>query len=409
MSRLPISFLLANRILKDKGNRFSRPIIRLSVMGVSIGMVIMMMAIGITAGYRQAIRDKVIAMGSHIRITHFDQNYSHEQVPFDKNQPFVKEIRRQPEVASLQNFATKVGVIKTADQVEGVVLKGVDETFNADLFRHNLVEGDLLQLGDTAPSRQIVISKQMSDKLLLQLGDKVQTYFVQDPPRARSFTVAGIYHTGLPEYDNIFALVDIRQVQRLNDWDENQVSGMEVLIRDYDKLDEMGDYIHHHINPDLKAETIRQIYPEIFEWIALFDTNVAMLLIITTCVCIVTMLSIFFIVVLEQTRTIGLLKTMGLKTKTLVQTFVLVACNILLKGMLIGDAVALLFGWAQQHFHLIKLNPETYYVDFIPVHFNVWAVLGLNAGVFVLCAAVLLLPAWVVARKITPTAAVRWE
>lgn len=409
MSRLPVPFLLAHRILKDKGNRFSRPIIRLSVMGVSIGVVIMMLAIGITSGYKQAIRDKVIAMGSHIRITHFDQNYSYEQVPFDKNQSFVQQIRQHPEVADIQHYATKVGVIKTTDQVEGVVLKGVDQTFHAELFRQNLVAGELLQLGDTAASRQIVISKQMSDKLKLHVGDKVQTYFVQDPPRARSFTVAGIYHTGLPEYDNMFALVDIRQVQRLNDWDENQVSGMEVLIRDYDKLEEMGDYIHHHINPDLKAETIRQIYPEIFEWIALFDTNVAVLLIITTCVCIVTMLSIFFIVVLEQTRTIGLLKTMGLKTKTLVQTFVLVACDILLKGMLIGDAVAITFGLLQQHFHFIKLNPETYYVDFIPVHFHVGAVCLLNVGVFVLCAAVLLLPAWVVARKITPTAAVRWE
>lgn len=409
MSRLPVPFLLARRILKDKGNRFSRPIIRLSVMGVSIGVVIMMLAIGITSGYKQAIRDKVIAMGSHIRITHFDQNYSYEQVPFDKNQPFVQQIRQHSEVADIQHYATKVGVIKTTDQVEGVVLKGLDPTFHAELFRKNLVDGELLQLDDTAASRQIVISKQMSDKLKLHVGDKVQTYFVQDPPRARSFTVAGIYHTGLPEYDNMFALVDIRQVQRLNDWDENQISGMEVLIKDYNKLEEMGDYIHHHINPDLKAETIRQIYPDIFEWIALFDTNVAVLLIITTCVCIVTMLSIFFIVVLEQTRTIGLLKTMGLKTKTLVQTFVLVACNILLKGMLIGDAVAITFGLLQQRFHFIKLNPETYYVDFIPVHFHVGAVCLLNAGVFVLCAAVLLLPAWVVARKITPTAAVRWE
>lgn len=409
MSKTSFHLLLANRILRDKGNRFSRPIIRLSVIGVSLGLLVMMIAIGITSGYKQAIRDKVIAMGSHIRITHFDQNYSYEQVPFDQNQPFVRELQQHPDIEGVQNFAIKVGIIKTTDQVEGVVLKGIDNTFNAEHFRANMVEGELPNLSDTTPSTQIVISKQMSDKLMLHTGDHVHTYFVQDPPRSRRFTVSGIYQTGLPEYDDVFALVDIRQVRKLNDWDDNMVSGMEIRIRCYENLNEMGDYVHHHISPDLKAETIRQVYPEIFEWIALFDTNVAVLLIITTCVCIVTMMSIFFIIVLEQTRTIGLLKALGMKTKQLVSTFILVAARILLIGMLIGDAIALLFGWLQQHFHLIKLNPETYYVDFVPVHFNVWAVIGLNAGVFVLCTAVLLIPAWVVAQKITPTAAVRWE
>ena len=160
---------------------------------------------------------------------------------------------------------------------------------------------------------------------------------------------------------------------------------------------------------ELKAETIHQIYPEIFEWIALFDTNVAVLLIITTCVCIVTMMCIFFIIILEQTRTIGILKSMGMKTRQIVSTFMIVAGHILLRGMLIGDAIALLFGFLQQHFHFIKLNPDTYYVDFVPIHFNIWAVVGLNVAVFLICMLVLVLPAWVVGRKITPVSAVRFE
>lgn len=409
MSRTSFHFLLANRILRDKGNRFSRPIISLSVVGVSLGLVIMMVAIGITSGYKQEIRNKVIAMGSHIRISHFDQNYSYEQVPFDDRQSFVATLKSHPDIVGLQNYATKVGIIKTADQVEGVVLKGVDKTFQPNLFQQNIVEGELLDVSDTVPSNQAVISKQMANKLKLHVGDKLRTYFVQDPPRSRSFTISGIYETGLPEYDNMFALVDLRQVQKLNDWNEHQISGMEVLISDYNHIDDMGDYIHHHINPELKAETIKQIYPEIFEWIALFDTNVAVLLIITTCVCLVTMMSIFFIVVLEQTSTIGLLKSLGMKTREIVQSFLLVAGNILIKGMMVGDTIAIVFGLLQQRFHLIRLNPETYYVDFVPIHFNVWAVLGLNAGVFLICMLVLLLPAWVVSRKITPVTAVRWE
>ncbi|MCQ2283791.1 MAG: ABC transporter permease [Bacteroidales bacterium] len=402
-------FLLADRILKDKGNRFSRPIITLSVLGVSLGLFIMMIAIGITSGYKQEIRNKVIAMGSHIRVTHFDQNYSYEQVPFDKHQDFIQTLKQHDQIVGLQNFATKVGIVKTSDQVEGIVLKGVDKTFNQKLFRKNIIEGTALKLDDTVADNHIVISKRMSDKLQLHVGDKVRTYFVQDPPRSRSFVVSGIYETGLPEYDNMFALVDLRHVQKLNDWNQNQISGIEILIKDYNKIDEIGDYVHHNINFELKAETIKQIYPEIFEWIALFDTNVAVLLIITTCVCLVTMMSIFFIIILEQTQTIGILKTMGMKTKDLVKSFIIVAGNILLKGMLIGDAIAIIFGILQQKLHLIKLNPDTYYVDFVPIHFNIPAVIGLNLGVFLICMAVLTIPAWIVSKKITPVNAVRFE
>jgi len=409
MSRFSLNFLLSRRILKDKGDRFSRPIVYLSVCGVSLGIVIMMIAIGITSGYKQEIRNKVIAMGSHIRITHYDQNYSFEQVPINKESECILNLRQHPDVLQVQNYATKVGVIKTDDQVEGVVLKGVDKTFSWDFFKKNIIQGEGFNTTDTSSTNSIVISKRMSDKLQLKVGDKVRTYFVQDPPRQRNFTVCGIYETGLPEYDNMFALVDLRHVRKLNDWNDSLVSGVEVLTRDYDKIDEIGDYIHHHIDYEMKAETIKQIYPEIFEWIALFDTNVAVLLIITTCVCLVTMMSIFFIIVLEQTQTIGILKTMGMRTREVVGTFVLVAGDILLRGMLIGDAIALLLGFLQQKFHLVKLNPDTYYVEFVPIHYDWVQVLLLNIGVFAVCMAVLLIPAWVVSKKITPVNAVQFE
>lgn len=409
MAQASFHFQLARRILRDKGNRFSRPIISLSVFGVSLGLVVMMIAMAITAGYQQEIRNKVIAMGSHIRISHYDQNYSVEQVPFDKNQSFVKDLQNNAQIVGMQNLATKVGIVKTDDQVEGIVLKGVDNTFDQTSFLPNIVEGEFFDLTDTVADDHIVISKRMSQKLKLKVGDKVRTYFVQDPPRSRSFVISGIYETGLPEYDNAYALVDLRHVQKLNDWTSDQVSGVEILIKDYDKIDEVGDYVHHHIGYDLKAETIKQIYPNIFEWIQLFDTNVAVLLIITTCVCMVTMMSIFFIIILEQTHTIGILKSLGMKTKDVVRAFIIVAGNILLRGMVIGDAIALLMGWLQQQFHIIKLNPDTYYVDFVPIHFEIFPLLMLNVGVFVLCMLVLTLPAWIVGKKITPVNAVRWE
>ncbi|MBO6080984.1 MAG: ABC transporter permease [Bacteroidales bacterium] len=409
MSQFSFHWQLARRILREKGNRFAKPIIRLSVFGVSLGVVIMLIAIGVTSGYKQVIEDKVVTMGQHIRISHYDRNYSFEQIPITLNDTLLGDIHRHPEVVAVQPFATKVGIIKTADQVEGIVLKGVDQSFDGKQFSHNLLEGDTLQLGDTVADNHIILSKRLADKLQLKVGDKVRTYFVQDPPRQRSFTLSGIYETGLPEYDTKFAIVDLRHVQKLNDWDSLQVSGIEVLTRDYNKMDEVGEQLHHQIDINLKAETVKQIYPEIFDWIALFDTNVSVLLIITTCVCMITMMSIFFIIILEQTRLIGILKTLGMKTKHVVNTFLMVAGLTLLKGLLIGNAIGLGLGILQQHFHFIKLNPDTYYVNFVPIKFQFWEVLMLNIGVFAACMLVLVLPAWVISRKISPVSAVRFE
>ena len=409
MSQFSFHWQLAHRILRDKGNRFAKPIIRLSVFGVALGVVIMLIAIGVTSGYKQVIEDKVVTLGKHIRISHYDRNYSYEQVPITLNDTLIQDIRRCPEVISIQPFATKVGILKTADQVEGIVLKGVDRSFDGQQFARNLVEGDTLQLNDTVADNHIILSKRLADKLRIKVGDKVRTYFVQDPPRQRSFTLIGIYETGLPEYDTKFALVDIRHVQRLNDWDSQQVSGVEVLTRNYETIDESGEQIHHQIDMNLKAETIKQIYPEIFDWIALFDTNVSVLLIITTCVCMITMMSIFFIIILEQTRLIGILKTMGMKTKQVVLTFLLVAANTLLKGLLIGNLIGLGLGWLQQKTHLIKLDPDTYYVNYVPIKFQIGEVILLNLGVFTACMLVLIVPAWIISKKISPVKAVQFE
>ncbi len=409
MSQLSFHWQLARRILRDKGDKFSKPIIRLSVFGVSLGVVIMLIAIGVTAGYKQVIEDKVVAMGQHIRISHYDRNYSYEQTPIMLNDTLLHDVFSHPEVVSMQPYATKVGIIKTADQVEGVVLKGVDKSFNGRDFARNMLEGDTLQLNDSIADSRIILSKRLADKLQIKVGDKVRTYFVQDPPRQRSFTLSGIYETGLPEYDTKFALVDLRHVQKLNDWDSAQVSGVEVLTRDYSMMDEVGEQLHHQIDINLKAETVKQIYPEIFDWIALFDTNVSVLLIITTCVCMITMMSIFFIIILENTKLIGILKTLGMKTKHVVQTFLIVAGGTLLKGLLIGNIIGLGFGWLQQRFHFIKLNPDTYYVNFVPIKFEFWQVLLLNFGVFAACMLVLVVPAWVISRKISPVKAVQFE
>ncbi len=409
MSSFSFYLQTVRKLLKGENSSFSRPIVRLSVAGVALGIVVMLAAIAITTGYKQVIRDKVVAMGSHVRISNYDMNYSFEPVPFDKNQAFVEEIKAMPEVKSLQCFSTKSGVIKTDDQVEGVVLKGIDQSFDTAHFKKNLIAGELLTLEDTLTSKDIIISSTLSKRLKLNVGDKVRTYFVQDPPMQRSFTVVGIYETGLPEYDSQMALVDLRQIQKLNQWDSNMVGGMEVLLHDDKNLDELAQKIDLKIGYNLKAESIKQVFPEIFQWIALFDTNVIVLLVITFCVCLITMMSAFFIIVIEQTATIGLLKTMGMKTKSVVSLFLMIAADILLKGLLWGNLVALLICLVQRQWHWVRLDAATYYVSYVPVAFNIPLILAVNVAVLVLCMAILVIPAYLVARKSSPLAAIKFD
>lgn len=397
------------KLLQGENSSFSRPIVKLSVAGVALGVVVMVISIVVTTGYKRVISDKVVAMGSHVRISNYDRNYSFEPVPFNKNQNFVEKIKAMPEVKSLQYYSTKSGVIKTDNQVEGIVLKGIDQSFDKEHFKKNLIQGELLVIEDTLTSKEIVISSTLSKRLKLKVGDKLRTYFVQDPPMQRSFTVVGIYETGLPEYDSKIALVDLRQIQKLNQWDSTMIGGMEVLLHSDKDIDEVSERIDLMVGYNLKAESIKQIFPEIFQWIALFDTNVVVLLVITFCVCLITMMSAFFIIVIEQTATIGLLKTMGMKTKSVVLLFLMIAANILVRGLLWGNVMAFSISLIQRQWQWVRLDAATYYVSYVPIGFNMPLIVAVNIAFMVLCMAILVIPAYIVARQSSPLAAIKFD
>lgn len=400
---------LSSQLLKTRNNKYSRPVIQLTIAGVALGLVIMLLAVMITSGYKKEIREKVVGMGSHIRISNYDQNYSFDPIPFNRNQFFISDLQKDPHITNIQYYSTKVGIFKTSDQVEGIVLKGVDSTFAWSVFKKCLIKGNPNHFNGPDPSKDVYISKKMSKKLKLDIGDKVAAYFVQDPPKQRSFIVAGIFETGLPDYDDKFVLVDLRHVQKLNGWDSTQVGGIEILIDDYSNIDKMGEKVNLSIGYQLKAETIKQLYPNIFEWLLLFDTNVVVLLFITVFVCVITMISTFFIIVLEQTKTIGILKTIGMETKAIFRLFLIMAMRLILRGIAWGNGVALLLFSLQRYFKLIKLDPETYYVSYVPVDINMLVILALNLGVLLICIAALALPALFVSRKISPINAIRFD
>ena len=404
-----IEYRLSRRLLRSGDSASTRPIVRLSVIGISICLIIVILALSITSGYRQAIEKKVIDMGSHIRISNYDLNYSYDPRPFDKNQPFLEELKQNPDITNFQYFSTKVAIIKTADQVEGVVLKGIDSTFSWSHFQENMVAGTPIDVASDTLTSGVVMSAAMAKKLRLQIGDKVFAYFVQDPPMQRRFRLDGLYATGMPEYDGKFILADLRHVQKISGWDSNYVGGIEILIRDYDKIDEVGAFVNDRIGYKLKAETIRELYPAIFQWTDLFNTNVIVLLCITIFICIITLISTFFIIILEQTSTIGILKAMGMTTQRVRNVFMFIGLRVIVKGMIIGNVVGVGLCLLQKYLHIIKLDPSSYYVPYVPIQFDIPVILLVNLGILLLCMLVLLIPANFVSKKVTPITAIKFE
>lgn len=393
---------------KKKGN-FSQPIVRLTILGVMLGIVIMIIAVAITSGYKQAIRNKVIGVDSHIRISNYDRNTSLDPIPINKDENLRCSLLENPNIENINYFTTKVAIVKSNQTVEGTILKGIDNHFAWKNFSNYIIEGEPLPFSEDSTSRQIIISTRLANKLNLQLGDNITTYFVQDPPRQRKLTVCAIYETGLPDYDNQIALVDLKMLQEINGWTPSQVGGMEIRISDYQNIDEMGIMVHQNIGYNLKAETIKQLYPNIFQWIALFDTNVIVLMVIIIAVCLITITSTFFIIVLEETKTIGILKTLGMGTKQIFHLFLMIALKLIGKGILYGNAIALSLCLLQYHFHFIKLDAATYYLSYVPIAFPIGNILLINLGILLLCLGTLSIPALYISQKITPINAIRFD
>lgn len=409
-----IKQLLSSRLLRSSQGSQSRPIVRLSIAGIAICLIVVILAVSISTGYRQVIEQKVIDMGSHIRITYYDKDYennpSYDVRPITKDASLLTELQQNPDIAHIQFAATKCGVLKSDEQVEGIILKGVDATFDWKAFQGNMVAGKPLELSGDTTTKGLLVSQSIADRLQLKVGDKVFGYFWNEGKKFdRAFRVNGIYSTGMPEYDDHFVIGDLRHVQKINGWTPEQVGCMEILINDYDQLDEVGEYVHQHIGPYLQAHTIRQLYPAIFSWTDLFDTNVMVLLTITLIICMITLISTFFIIILERTPTIGILKTMGMTTADVRGVFVRLGLRLIVVGMLIGNVVGIGICLLQKYLHIIKLDEHSYYVPYVPISFNWIFLAAVNLVLLLICLLVLLIPATFVSKRITPVNAIRFE
>ena len=412
-----LSRFIALRIYRssDVGKQVSRPAVLIATIGVAIGLAVMIIAVSVIIGFKSEVRDKIIGFGSHIQISNSDAARSFETRPIAVTDSMLAALADNSGVKHGQRYSTKPGMIKTSDAFQGMVLKGIGPEYGSSFFRRHLIEGEFPQFSDSASTNRVVISKAIADKLKLKLGDKIDTYYIQDDVRARRLTIVGIYQTNFSEYDNLFLLTDLCLVNRLNKWHPDQVSGVELQVRDYDKLED----ITYEIAVDTDSQrdkfggvyyvrNIEQLNPQIFEWLGLLDMNVWVILFLMIGVAGFTMISGLLIIIIERTNMIGILKALGADNFTIRKTFLWFSVFLIGKGMLWGNVIGLAFYFIQSQFGILKLDPESYYVDTVSVSFNIWLFLLINIGTLLSSVLMLIGPSFLI-TKINPANSMRYE
>ena len=377
----------------------------------------MLLSVAVVTGFRKEIRNKVIGFGSHIQVTNFDSNTSYETVPVAISDTLTDELRVFPGIRRVERFATLPGMIKTATECQGFVLKGVGEEYDWSFFREYLKEGELFAIDPDKTTTDVLISAYLADMLGLKCGDPFLAYFVQSAEnvRARKLHIRGIYDTGYVEYDKLFVIADIKQVIRLNGWERDAVSGLELFVDDYNRLDAISEALYFHLidrrdrlGNTLYARSVKELNPVIFSWLEVLDVNVVVILTLMMAVAGFTMISGLLIIILERIRMIGILKALGQGNRSLRKVFLHISSFLIGKGMFWGNIAAAVICLAQAQFRLIPLDPTNYYLDTVPVDLTFTSWLSVNVGAFLISMLMMLAPSFLIA-KVHPARTIRFE
>lgn len=429
-----ISFFISKRLAASGQRTLSRFIIRIAVVSVAISISVMLVSTALITGFKNQISEKIFGFWGHIHITDIDIGESFlEAFPIRKDQPFYESlgnIGKVPLVEErnflgiqfetegetnggirhVQVFGLIPGIIASDLQIEGIILKGISTDFDWTFLEEYLVEGGPIDLSDSLPSRDILLSAYTADRLKVGIGDVFEVYFVEGNSQlVRRFNVSGIYKTGLEEYDKKFALVDLRHVQKLHNWTEEEISGFELFVEDIDDLDVLRDYIYFELLPNyLFAETIRERFPEIFEWLDLQNVNEIVILTLMALVAIINMMTTLLILILERTNMIGTLKALGAGDWVIRKIFLYNAGYIILSGMFWGNLLGIGISLLQQQYGFIRLSEENYYLSVAPIELQFWAILLINTGTLLVTLVFLILPSWLITR-IDPVKAIRFR
>ncbi|WP_346429778.1 FtsX-like permease family protein [Daejeonella sp. H1SJ63] len=382
---------------------------RIAILGIMLGLAVMILAVAIVKGFKSEIREKVRGFSGDIQITKLDLNASFENSPFILSTEVMDKIRQEAGIADVQAIATKNGIINAGDEIEGVVLKGVDKTYNWTYFNKILVSGRTIDFSDTLKSRsQILISKYTADRLNLKVGDDFLMYFIENSLRKRKFQIAGIYDLGVEEVDKVFVIGDIALIRSLNNWNSLEVGGYELRVSKFDELEPVADKVYEDLDIELKSYTIKEYYPAIFEWLSLLDVNTQVILVLMIAVAVINMISALLIMILERTNMIGILKALGSSNWSVRKIFMYNAAYLIGLGLFLGNVLGIGLGLFQHYTHFFTLDQASYYISFVPVQLDFQDILLLNAGTLTISLFVLLIPSMLVTR-ISPLKAIRFK
>lgn len=406
-------YFIAQRLYfsgEKQGKKMSRPAVKVAVAGIAVGIVVMLMTIAVAMGFKQEVRNKIIGFGSHIQVVNFDNNNTYQMKPIVASDSLVDILSSLPYVAAAERFCTKPGIIKTDDAFQGIVMKGRESSAGKDFFEQNLIEGQM-----PAKQDEVLISATLARQLCLQTGDRIYCYFIDMSVRTRRYTISGLYDTRFADYDELFIVGNMQEVQRLCEWDDDEVCGIELRLNDFGKLYDAAELVYAVTanRPDshgnlLYTQTVEELNPTIFSWLRLLDMNVIIIIILMLCVSGFCIASGLIILILDSVQLIGLLKALGAPNKMLRTTFFYEAMFLIGKGLLWGNIIGLALCLLQYYFHIVPLDSATYYVSFVPIALSPIAWILLNMGTLLLSMLVVLGPSAIVS-KISPAKVMHFE
>jgi len=406
---LNFAWFVASRITFKSKRTFSKLIVRIAVVGIMLGLGVMILTLAIVRGFKGEIREKIRGFAGDIQVIKNDLNNSNQSSPIKADSAFVKKALASPLVSRVMPFALKPAIIKAKAEIEGIVLKGVDRTYDWAFFKKNMVAGDVPDFSDTDKVKhELIISQTIANRLQLKVGDKVLMYFVQDPLLMRSFVIRGIFNFGTDEVDKTYVVGDMSVINRLDNWNAGDIGGYEIKIADFDQLKESDKAVDNVLPSYLKSYTLIDNYPAIFAWLDLLDGNTSVVLVLMIIVAVINMISALMIMILERTQMIGMLKAMGADDWKIQEVFLYNALYLIGLGMLLGNLFGIGVGVFQDKTHFFKLDTASYYMSFVPIQFKLSDLLLLNAGTFVICMLVMIIPSTLV-TKITPVKAIRFK
>lgn len=409
-----IESFIAKRLAFSKKKAFSGFIIKIAIAAVSLSVAVMIIATAFVNGFKSEIQSKVFGFMGHIQISSLESNYAFQTKPIAADPELKQQIEALPSTSHIQAYATKRSILKADSIMEGIALKGIDINFNWDFFKHYITEGEPFVMDAEKKSNEILLSKTTSKRLKTKIGDKLIAYFIQDkagnrPVRIRSFTVSGIYNTGLIEYDESFALIDIRHIQKLEGWKDGQIQGYEVFLHNADDMFETNEILYYNLlGPNLLSRTLREINPSIFDWLDLQSMNERVIFTLMIIVTVINMITALLILIMERTNMIGILKALGSNSWSIRKLFLYSASFIVGFGLLFGNLLGFLVCFLQDKFGLLRLSEESYFIEVVPVHINWLTIFLINFFTLVICLLILIIPSYLIA-KISPVKAIRFD